>query len=139
LGELTREITIAAAVEEVFDYVADPHNAPRYISSITRIVSGPEGSPSVGQRWKAEANFLGQNTSIMLRLAALQPNRGVRFFLEGERPAALSLTLVGSKPVGYTKVLLSLEVPSVPTFLLAGLMGGLLSADLSRLKSQLER
>jgi hypothetical protein len=139
LGELTREIAIAAAIEEVFGYVADPHNAPRYISSITRIVSGPAGEPAVGQRWHAEANFLGRSTSITLRLAALQPNRGVRFSMEGEMPAALSLTLVGSKPAGYTKVLLSLEVPSVPTFLLAGLMGGLLSADLSRLKSQLER
>ena len=139
LGELTRDITIAAAVEEVFEYVADPHNAPRYISSITRIVSGPEGSPAAGQRWKAEANFLGKNTSITLRLAALQPNRGVRFLLEGERPAALSLTLLSSKPAGNTKVLLSLEVPSVPTILLAGLMGELLSGDLSLLKSLLEQ
>jgi len=138
LGELSRQTVIAAPIETVFGYVSDPHNAPHYISSITRITSGPQGSPEEGQRWHAEAHFLGRPARLMLRLAEIRPPRSVRFAMEGDTPATLSLRLAGSDPPGYTKVLLSLEVPSVPGLLLGGLMGGLLSADLARLKRQLE-
>ena len=134
MGELTKHISVSTPIETVFNYVSDPHNAPKYVSSIKKIMSGPEGVASVGQRWQAEADFLGKHTSITLRLAALIPPKMVRFALEGEPQAMLSLQLrPGDKP-GATNVSLTLEVPSVPTLLITMLMNNLLTADMERLK-----
>ena len=60
MGEIAKQVTIDAPAKKVYSYVADPHNAPHYISSITRIISGPDGAPVKGNVWRAEANFFGQ-------------------------------------------------------------------------------
>src|SRR5688500_6387145 len=93
LGNITKKATINAPTNTVFKYVSDPHNAPNYISSITRVTSGPEGAPQVGQTWQSEANFLGKRGHIRLRLTDLQPNRSVRFVIQGEPQAALEMHL----------------------------------------------
>ncbi len=138
MGRLTRETTIGVPVEKVYTYVADPRNAPNYISSISRIVSGPEGQPEEGGVWRAEANFLGRKSVVALRLARLNTDDQVIFSIEGEPRAALSLKLKPLAKGTGTYVALLLDVPSVPDFLLGGLMGGLLSGDLARLKRALE-
>ena len=137
MGELTRQTTIAAPIQSVFDYVADAHNAPNYINSITRIISGPQEPPAAGQRWQADANFLGSAHRVTLRLAELHPPTLVRYILEGDPRAMLVLRLApdGSS---QTHVSLSLAVPSVPSILVNGLMGGLLTSDMVRLKRILE-
>jgi uncharacterized protein YndB with AHSA1/START domain len=138
LGELTNEATLNAPAEKVFQFVADPHNAPGYISSIKRIISGPGGPPAVGQTWQVEANFLGRPANLTLHLARLVPNRLVAFTLEGEPQATMSLHLDGGDNPNQTRVSLTLEVPSVPSMLLSAFMGSLLAGDLGRLKSKIE-
>ncbi len=133
MGRLTRQATINVPVEKVFAYVADPRNAPNYISSITRIASGPEGG-----LWRAEANFLGSRSMVALRLARLQPNSLVTYSIEGEPRALLSMKLEPDGKGTGTQVSLLLDVPSVPDLFLNGLMGGLLSGDIARLKRALE-
>ena len=138
MGRLIRKTTIDVPVEQVYAYVADPRNAPNYISSIARIVAGPEGPPQEGGLWRAEANFLGKRSVVALRLTRLQANSQVTFSIEGEPRAVLSTKL---EPVGDgtgTHVALLLDVPSVPDLFLNGLMGGLLSGDMARLKKTLE-
>jgi hypothetical protein len=125
-------------VEQVYAYVADPRNAPNYISSIVRIMSGPEGQPQEGGQWRAEANFLGKRSAVALRLSRLTPNERVTFTIEGEPRAAVTLMLAPAAKGTGTHVSLLLDVPSVPEFLLNGLMGGLLTGDLARLKRTLE-
>ena len=138
MGRLTRQANISVPVESVYGYVADPRNAPNYISSIVRIVSGPEGKPEEGGQWRAEANFLGKRSIVALRLARLTANERVTFVIEGEPRAALTMTLGPNANNTVTHVSLLLDVPSVPDFLLNGLMGGLLTGDLTRLKRALE-
>lgn len=138
MGRLTRQTNIDVPVEKVFKYLSDPRNAPNYISSITRVVSGPEGQPQEGSLWRAEANFLGKRSLVALRLARLQTDSLVSFSIEGEPRALLSMKLEpGARGTG-THVSLLLDVPSVPDLFLNGLMGGLLSGDMARLKRLLE-
>lgn len=138
MGRLTRQTNIDVPVEKVFKYLSDPRNAPNYISSITRVVSGPEGQPQEGTLWRAEANFLGKRSLVALRLARLQTDSLVTFSIEGEPRAVLSMKLESDKRGTGTHVSLLLDVPSVPDLFLNGLMGGLLSGDMIRLKRLLE-
>ena len=138
MGDISKKTVINAPPEAVFRYVSDPRNAPTYISSITRIISGPQGTPAEGQVWQAEANFLGKRGYIRLRLVEMRPNYSVRFAIEGEPQALLSLRLLPDESARSTQVSLLLDVPSVPTIFIGALMGGLLEGDMARLKSVVE-
>lgn len=138
MGQLTRQTAIEANAERIFEFAADPHNAPRYISSIRSVLSGPKGRAEVGQSWQAQANFLGKPAHITLRLSKLERPHTVVFMLIGEPEATLHLRLGPSGQPGKTAVALTLDVPSVPTFLLQGLMGGLLTGDMARLRALME-
>jgi hypothetical protein len=139
MGQLTRQTVIEASGERVFAFAADPRNAPRYISSIKAVLSGPTGQPEVGQRWQAQANFLGKPAHIILHMSRLERPHIIVFTLIGEPEATLVLRLNPTADKGHTAVSLTLDVPSVPTFLLQGLMGGLLAGDMARLKAIMER
>ncbi len=138
MGEVSKEVVIGAGVEKVFSYVSDPRNAPRYIGSIKKIISGPEGVPSQGQVWRAEASLLGKVSAIDLRLQELKSPHLVSFAIEGEPQATLSVRLRPHGDSRSTHVSLLLDVPSVPGLLLQGIMGGLLSSDLAHLKEIME-
>jgi len=138
VGEINKQINIGAPLTTVYTYVYNPRNAPNFISSITRVISGPEGDPSPGQSWKAEADFMGQKRLINLRVAELIPNKIVRFVLEGDPEAVVQLKLTGDKAGDNTSVALSLEANGVPTLFLNALLGGLLAQDMVRLKKLLE-
>lgn len=138
MGGLTREAVVGVPASKVFTYVSDPHNAPHYISSIARILSGPDGTPGEGDVWSAQVNFLGRPATVALRLAQLQPDHVVKFAIEGEPHATLTLRLTPKQDGAQTAISLHLEVPSVPDIFLSALMGNLLSADMSRLKGVLE-
>lgn len=138
MGTLTRQATIAAPIAHIFQFTSDPHNAPRYISSITEILSGPKGKVRTGEKWQAHAHFLGRPTTITLNLLELHAPHRIVFALEGDPEAVLTVRLVQEDRSPHTLVSLTLEVPSVPTILLQGFMGGLLAEDMKRLKSLME-
>ncbi|MEA2575612.1 MAG: Polyketide cyclase / dehydrase and lipid transport [Chloroflexia bacterium] len=138
MGRLTRQTNIDVPVETVFRYISNPRNAPSYISSITRIVSGPDGQAQEGSLWRAETNFLGRRSVVTLRLARLLSDSLVTFSIEGEPRALLSMKLESDGLGTGTHVSLLLDVPSVPDLFLNGLMGSLLSGDMTRLKRKLE-
>ncbi|HYP39440.1 MAG TPA: SRPBCC family protein [Chloroflexia bacterium] len=139
MADISKQTIIEVPNETVYKSVSDPHNAPHYISSITRIVSGPEGAaPSEGQVWRAEANFMGRRSTINLCLSALRPNQAGQFTIEGEPQATLTMRLANDEANTRTRISILLDVPSVPAILLNMLMGGLLEADMGRLKRILE-
>lgn len=138
MADISKQTIIEVPGETVFRYVSDPHNAPRYISSITRIVSGPEGAPTEGQVWRAEANFMGRRSTINLCLSALRPNQAVQFTIEGDPQATLTMRLATDEANTRTRISILLDVPGVPAILLNALMGGLLESDMGRLKRILE-
>jgi uncharacterized membrane protein len=138
MGRISRDLVIDSPVENVYRYVSDPRNAPSYISSITRIIAGPDSAPAEGQVWAAEADFMGRPHRLNLRIARLAPNAEVHFALEGDMTGEVALMLTPSPRNTRTAVALYLEVESVPTLLLNALLGGLLSDDMQRLKNALE-
>jgi uncharacterized membrane protein len=138
LADISKQVIIEVPNETVFKYVSDPHNAPHYITSITKIVSGPQGAPAEGQVWRAEANFMGRSSTINLRLTALRANQLVQFTIEGDPQATLTLRLATDEANTRTRISILLDVPSVPAILLNMLMGGMLEADMGRLKKILE-
>ena len=138
MGDLTRQTIVNSPIERVFDFVANPWNAHRYISSIKRIIAGPNGPPAVGQSWQAEASFLGRRSLIQLRLQDLRSPGLVRFTIEGEPQATLALDLAQAGDPQHTHVALTLDVPSVPSIFLSALMSSLLTGDIERLKEILE-
>lgn len=138
MGDLAREAEIGAEPERLFDFVSDPANAPRYISSITRIISGPQGTPAVGGRWLAQVQFLGKPEQLNLRITRLQRPHIVEFAMEGDPNALLSIRIARAGGSSKTFVSLGLNVPSVPGFLLGGMLGGLLAGDLERLRRIME-
>jgi uncharacterized membrane protein len=138
LGEINKQITVDAPVKMVYAFVSDARNAPKYISSIKRVISGPEGGPAPGQVWRAEANFMGQDRLLNLRVAELVPNKLVRFALDGDPEAVVQLRLTQQESTQSTHVALSLEAVGIPSILLGAVLGGLLSQDMLRLKRLLE-
>ena len=138
MGEIHKQITVDAPVKAVYAFVSDARNAPKYISSIKKVISGPEGAPAAGQVWRAEANFLGQDRPLNLRVAELVPNKLVRFALDGDPQAVVQLRLAPEANSDATYVDLSLDATGIPTILLNAVLGGLLGQDMLRLKHLLE-
>ena len=139
MGDISKHTTINAPVQTVFNYVSDPRNAPSFINSINRIISGPEGKPSQGQVWRAEATLLGKQSVINLRLHQLDPPRGVTYAIDGDPQGILSLRLSqDSSEQPRTRVAINLDVPKVPSIFLSAIMGNLLEGDMQRLKDRLE-
>ena len=136
MGDIVKSVVVNAPIQRVYAYVSDAHNAPSFISSISAILSGPDGVPKVGDTWRADANFMGKRRAIDLRLTELRPPERVRFVISGDPHADLLLRLA-SIPAG-TRVSLKIDVPAAPSMLLAAVMGGLLQGDMSRLKAALE-
>ena len=138
MGELTKQITINATPERVFEFVSDAYNAPRYISTITRVDSGPKGKAAIGQTWEAGVNFLGRPVNRTLRLLDLASPKLMRVALEGEPQATLTISIAPGDAPLQSRVSLTLEAPSIPTFLLETVTGALLTEDVERLKKLLE-
>jgi hypothetical protein len=137
MGSISNDITIRASPSDVYKYVADPHNAPHYISAIRRIESGPRGLSAQGQVWHAEAELFGKVRPINLRLAQLRPGKLVRYTISGDPPVEISIDI---RPDGESKaeVEFTIESPSFPSILMNAVLGNILSGDLRRLKAILE-
>jgi len=139
LGDINKQTIIDAPVQSVFKYISNPRNAPTFISSISKIVSGPDGVPKEGQVWRAEATLLGKQSVINLRLHRLDPPHAVAFAIDGDPHAVVSLRLIPeARGQSRTRIAINLDVPKVPSIFLGAIMGNLLEGDMARLKARLE-
>jgi uncharacterized membrane protein len=70
---VTAEIEIEAPIDQVFLYVTDPQNQVHWVQAVSEIrdVSGP---PQVGQRYTADAHFLGKRFEQTEEITDYQPN-----------------------------------------------------------------
>ena len=138
MGDISKKTQIEAAPATVYKYVSDPCNAPHYISAIISVDPESHDEPAEGQVWRAEANFMGKRRNINLRIEELRPNNLVRFSIDSDPAANLSMKLTANGD-SVTEATLEVDVPGVPSILLNGVMGGMLSGDMARLKATLER
>ena len=85
------QIDIDRPVEEVFDFVADERNEPRYNPRMRRADKISEGAIGVGTRYRAETASMGRAVPMVIEVT------------EYERPRRLaSMTHMSSMDIGYT-------------------------------------
>jgi len=137
LGDISKKVNIKVSPDAVYQYVSDPRNTPRYISAILKIDEAAFEMPAQGQVWPADANFMGSRRKINLRIEELRPNSRVRYSINSDPPALLTMILSPDGP-NSTEAELAVDVPGIPGLLLNGVMGGMLSSGMARLKEILE-
>jgi len=137
LGDISKKVNIKVSPDAVYQYVSDPRNTPRYISAILKIDEAAFEMPAQGQVWPADANFMGSRRKISLRIEELRPNSRVRYSINSDPPALLTMILSPDGP-NSTEAELAVDVPGIPGLLLNGVMGGMLSSGMARLKEILE-
>ncbi len=137
MGHLDKSGIVYAPPAAVYRYVADLHNAPRYIGAIQAIISGPAGSPAVGQVFQAAARFMGHPEQITLRLLTLIPERQVSLALEGDPAATLTIRLTPDLSGTATRTEIHLDSPDVATLLLKATMGRMPDDSIRRLDALL--
>ncbi len=85
------EIVINRPVEEVFDFVADERNEPRYNPRMRRAEKISEGPIGLGTRYRAEVVSMGRAVPMVIEVTGY------------ERPRQLaSTTQMSSMDIGYT-------------------------------------
>ncbi|HKY53882.1 MAG TPA: SRPBCC family protein [Anaerolineales bacterium] len=65
---------IARPPKEVFDFVTDPNNAPKVVSSVKSMVKLTDGPTGKGTRYRETRLMNGKEQSAELEVAAFQPN-----------------------------------------------------------------
>src|SRR4051794_34958264 len=140
MGSIQKEGLVQAPPETIYQYVADVQHAPAYISAFTDVLSGPEppGPPTVGQRYRVRASFLGNNVILGLRLAQLQPGRLVQLAMEGQPSGTITIALTPAEGGRATQVAATLDTPAFNNLMLGMVMGGVLEQALHRLQGTLE-
>ena len=139
MGRITTKTTVNVSPSEAYKYVSDPRNAPRFISAIRHIESGPTGAPAEGLVWRAEAEFMGKARHINLKLAEIRPGKLVRYTISGDPDLEITLSLRPANTPNNTEIELTVVASSIPTFLMNAVLGNMLAGDLRRLKGILER
>lgn len=137
--EETRTIR-GATPEEVFDFVADPDQAPRWMGMVSE--ASADGEPRVGRRITARASLLGVHLEAEQEVTVCdRPNRygwgGAKPF-----PTAYDWTFTDTGS-GGTRVDLAVEVEprGLPggAFVIRRTLGRQVAKDLDRLRDALER
>ena len=92
MARIAGELVINRPVDEVFDFVADERNEPRYNPRIRRAEKLSPGPIGRGTRFRAEAVSLGRTVGMTSEYTAYEQANwaGLKRFLEGQA------TLVGN-------------------------------------------
>lgn len=69
------EIVINRPVDEVFDFVADERNEPRYNPRLLRAEQTSAGPISVGPRFRAETKSMGRAVEMVIEVTAYERPR----------------------------------------------------------------
>lgn len=72
MARVAGEITINRPVDEVFDFVADERNEPRYNARMLRAEQISEGPIGVGTRFQTELKALGRTMPMVVELTGFE-------------------------------------------------------------------
>lgn len=129
-------------VPEIFDFLSDPLNLPKWQSMVARIEQATPGEPAIGTKYRVFAQALGRNIEGEMQITAFEPPHKVGF-VNQSGPMRVNIT-VTLKPVGSgAKIALHAEGNPAGMFALAeGILAGKIKsemeANLARLKAVLE-
>jgi len=130
-------------VKDVFAFVADPNNMPKWNTTVMGIEQITPGSVGVGTKFKSTGEMMGRRIEGEMQVIAYEPDTkfGVQM---NAGPMQVNMT-VSFKTVGTgTKLSLNAQGNPAGVFKLAeGVMQGrvksMMEENLARLKSQLEK
>jgi len=129
-------------VQDIFDFLSNPLNLPRWQKMIASIEQITPGSPAVGAKYRVSAAVLGRKIDGEMQITTFEPPHRVGF-VNQSGPLRVNIT-VTLKPVGSgAKISLRAEGNPAGVFALAeGILAGKLKsemeANLARLKAVLE-
>ena len=130
-------------IKEVFAFVADPNNMPKWNSAVVSLEQITPGAVAVGTKFKSVGEALGRRIEGEMQVTAHEPDTKCGFQVNAG-PMQVNLTLT-FKTVGTgTKVGLNAQGNPGGIFKLAeGVMAGqvknMMEGNLARLKSVLEK
>ena len=75
MPQIDGEIVIHRPIEEVFDFVADERNEPRYNPRLLRAEKASGGPIGVGTRWEAEMKTGGRSAAMTIEVTAYERPR----------------------------------------------------------------
>ncbi len=101
MGRVRNSVYIARPVAEVFAYVADPTNSPKWNSTVVAS-SASETPVGVGTTIRSRVRFLGRTSDLDATVREFQPN--TRFVTESLKPYRYLLTWTFSPESGGTRV-----------------------------------
>ena len=142
LTRIERGVVIERSPEEVFAFVADLRNDPRWNSAIDEVRQTSEGPPGVGTTFQTAAHFLGRRFETPEEVTEYEPDRKL-----GTEVTSGPLRFTGSRVVegvaGGTRLTLTAEGRSDGFFgiaepLFARLAARRLETELAKLKNLLE-
>jgi uncharacterized membrane protein len=141
--KVEKSIVIDRPAQEVFAYVSDHTNAPRWQRGLLEVRRETEGPIGVGTRHTLVRAFMGRRMEASNEFTQYEPNRLVSFKVTADSVAAQGWYVVAPEGSGHTKLTSRIEMqPSGLTRLAQPLMAASLSrevvANLSDLKRLLE-
>lgn len=130
-------------MQDVFAFVANPNNMPKWNSAVVSLEQITPGAVGVGTKFKNVGEMMGRRIEGEMQVTAYEPDSKCGFQVNAG-PMQVNLTLA-FKPVGTgTKVSLNAQGNPAGIFKIAeGVMAGrvktMMEENLARLKSVLEK
>jgi len=130
-------------INEVFAFVANPNNMPKWNSAVVSLEQVTPGDVTVGTKFKTKAEMMGRSIEGEMQVIAYEPDTKCGFQVNAG-PMQVNITL-SFKTVGTgTKISLNAQGNPAGFFKLAeGVMTSrvksMMEENLTRLKSQLEK
>lgn len=129
-------------VQDIFDFLSNPLNLPKWQKMVATIEQITPGEPAVGTKYKIAAEVMGRKIDGQMQITTFEPPHRVGF-VNQSGPMQVNIT-VTLKPVGSgAKISLHAEGNPAGVFALAeGILAGKLKSEmesnLARLKAVLE-
>jgi uncharacterized membrane protein len=134
-------ITIKRPVEQVFAFISNAENNPKWATGAIEVTKVTEGMVGVGTVWRPVATFLGKRIEGEGHVIEYEPNR--RYTVRSEKPFPFELHYTFEGIEGGTRVNLTREADPGGFFklaepLLMKTVKNQIETDLANLKNVLE-
>lgn len=137
--DFEHSVEIDRPAPQVFEFVADFANNPRWQGGMQSCQWTSEGEPSVGSTYVQEAKFLGRRIQTHFRVSALEPGRSIS--IESTQSTFPIQVTRRVDPLGEARCRVTAHVRGQPTGLLklfSGMVRKSVTKDYAKLKVMLE-
>ena len=111
MAQISRAIKINSPLSMVFDYVSDPHNWTKYVTSLVDIRNVSSDVPSSGTTFEWTYRMLGVNNEGTGKISELERDKKFTMEMEGSFPIKETFSFQGDDNATELKFEISYEVP----------------------------